>query len=54
VHRSGRDIQIRMPPALWRQPQKALAPARMRDGPVPLDWTSGRTLEIADATAPGN
>ena len=54
VHRSGRDIQIRVPLTALRQPQKVFASAQMHAGPVPLDWTSWRILEIADATAPGN
>jgi len=54
VHRSGGDIQIRVPLTALRQPQKVLATAQMHAGPVPLDWTSWRILEIADATAPGN
>jgi LmbE family N-acetylglucosaminyl deacetylase len=54
VHRAGRDIQIRVPLTALRQPQKVFASAQMRAGPVPLDWTSWRLLEIADATAPGN
>ena len=54
VHRSGRDIQIRVPLAMLRQPQKVLATAQMHEGLVPLDWTSWRILEVVDATAPGN
>jgi len=54
VHRSGRDIQIRVPLAAMRQPQKVLASAQMHARPVPLDRTSWRILEVADATAPGN
>ena len=54
VHRSGRDIQIRVPLAALRQPQKVFASAQMHAGPVSLDWTSWRILEVADATAPGN
>jgi hypothetical protein len=54
VHRSGRDIQIRVPLTALRQPQKVLASAQMHAGPVPPDWTSWRIPEVADATAPGN
>ncbi len=54
VHRAGRDIQVRVPLTALRQPQKVLASAQMHAGPVPLDWTSWRILEVADATAPGN
>jgi len=54
VHRSGRDIQIRVPLTMLRQPQKVFATAQMHEGPVPLEWTSWRILEIADATARDN
>ncbi len=54
VHRAGRDIRIRVPLTTLRRPQKVFASAQMHAGPVPLDWTSWRILEIADATAPGN
>ncbi len=54
VHRRGRDIQIRVPLPMLRQPQKVFASTQMHEGPVPLDWTSWRILEIAAATAPGN
>ncbi|MCL5278641.1 MAG: PIG-L family deacetylase [Planctomycetes bacterium] len=54
VHRAGRDIQIRVPLTTLRRPQKVFATAQMHAGPVPLDWTSWRILEIADATAPGD
>ncbi len=54
VHRRGRDIQIRVPLTMLQQPRKIFATAQMREGPVPLDWTSWRILEIADATARDN
>ena len=54
VHRWGRDIQIRVPLPMLRRPQKIFATAQMHEGPVPLDWTSWRILEIADATARDN
>ncbi len=54
VHRRGRDIQIRVPLPMLRQPQKVFASTQMHEGPVPLDWTSWRILEITAATAPGN
>jgi LmbE family N-acetylglucosaminyl deacetylase len=49
VRRSGRDIQIRVPLALLQQPQNILAAVQMHAGPVPLDWTAWRILEIGDA-----
>ena len=52
VHRRGRDIQIRVPRPMLRQPQKVFASTQMHEGPVPLDWTSWRILEIGAATAP--
>jgi hypothetical protein len=54
VHRRGRDIQILVPLAMLRQPQKIFVTAQMYEGPVPLDWTSWRILEIVNATARGN
>ena len=54
VHRSGRDIQIRVPLTMLRRPQRILATAQMHAGPVPLEWTSWRILEIDHATAQGN
>jgi LmbE family N-acetylglucosaminyl deacetylase len=54
VHRAGHDIEVRVPLPALRRPQKVFASAQMHAGLVPLDWTSWRILEIANATAPGN
>jgi len=54
VHRSSRDIQIRVPLTTLRQPQWVLAAVQVHEGPVPLEWPLWRVLEIGDATIPGS
>jgi LmbE family N-acetylglucosaminyl deacetylase len=50
VQRSGRDLVIRVPLSMLRQPQRILATAQLHAGPIPLEWTAWRILEL-DATA---
>ncbi len=49
VQRSGRDILIRVPLSTLRQPQRILATVQLHAGPVPLEWTAWRVLELDTA-----
>ncbi len=49
LQRSGRDIVIQIPLSMLRQPQRILATVQLHAGPVPLDWTAWRVLELDTA-----
>jgi len=50
MDRRRKEITIRIPLALLKNPQYILTSARTYIGAVPLDWVSSRVLEIPSAT----